>query len=157
MEFKIVGMKVAEKKDAHRAYKELEEKQDAGETDYYEVIGMWKSDKGKMHAKYFGNHARLIGTVVGAVFGIIPAVVGYYIGRHEMKVGKVSSRFLEGLSEHVDNGGAAIFALVDEADVPSVVAYFEGACPGSEIEIIDPEVFEADVAVLAEGVVIEEV
>jgi hypothetical protein len=152
MDLKVVAMKVDSKRDAQHAYKALDDKHDAGETDYYEVLGMWKSDKGKVHSKYYGNHKRLVGTLVGAYFGLIPAVVGYYIGKHEMPKGKMATTFLGDLSGFVDNDGAAIFALVDEADAAPLEAFFTETYPGNETAIIDPSAFEADVAVMAEGV-----
>ncbi len=155
MDLKIVGLKVGSKHEAQKAYKALDDKHDAGETDYYEVLGMWKSDKGKVHSKYYGNHKRLFGTLVGAYFGLIPAVVGYYIGKHEMPKGKVATAFLDDLAGFVDNGGAAIFALVDDLDAASLVAFFNETYPGNEVDVIDPEAFEADVAVLAEEVEVE--
>jgi hypothetical protein len=152
MEMRVVGLKVASKKDAQHAYKALDAKQDAGETDYYEVVGMWKSESGKVHAKYYGNHDRLIGTAVGALFGAIPAVIGYYVGKHEMPKGKISTRFFDGLSAFVDDGGAAIFALVEEPDAEPLAAFFRETYPGNETELIDPAAFEADVAVLTEEI-----
>lgn len=149
---KIVGMKVESKRDAQHAYKALDAQQDAGETEYYEVLGMWKNEKGKVHSKYYGNHERLLGTAVGALFGVIPAVIGYYIGRHEMPKGQVQTKFLEDLAGFVDNDGAAIFVLVDDADADPLVAYFNESYPGNETEVADTDQFQADVAVLEEEV-----
>jgi hypothetical protein len=152
MELKIVGLKTAKKHDAQQAYKALDAQHDAGETDYYEVLGMWKNEKGKVHAKYYGNHDRLAGTVVGLFFGVIPAVAGYYIGKHYEMKGRTSTKFLEGLSAHVDDGGAAIFALVDANEADALAAYFAETYPGSTVDIIDPEPFQADLVILAEEV-----
>ena len=148
MDIRVVGVKVEDKKHAQEAWKALEARHEAGETDYVEVLGVWKNERGKVHAKYYGNHYRLVGTLVGLYFGVIPAVVGYYVGRHYMFKGKVETKALDGLGDFVENGGAAIFALVPEGDAEPLVAWFLENYPGAETEIVDAAVFKTDLDAL---------
>ncbi|HET6476564.1 MAG TPA: hypothetical protein VFH93_10870 [Thermoleophilia bacterium] len=148
MDVRVVGLKVEDKKHAQDAWKTLHERHEAGETDYVEVLGLWKNKKGKVHAKYYGNHYRLIGTVVGLYFGVIPGIIGYYVGRHYMFKGKVETKALDGLGDFVENGGAAIFALVPEGDAEPLAAWFLETYPGAETEIVDAAVFKSDLDAL---------
>jgi hypothetical protein len=148
MDVRVVGLKVEDKKHAQEAWKTLHARHEAGETDYVEVLGLWKNSRGKVHAKYYGNHYRLIGTVVGLYLGVIPGIIGYYVGRHDMFKGKVETKALDGLGDFVENGGAAIFALVPAGDADALASWFSETYPGTETEIIDPAVFKADIDAL---------
>jgi hypothetical protein len=151
MDVRVVGVKVEDKKHAQEAWKTLHARHEAGETDYVEVLGVWKNERGKVHSKYYGNHYRLIGTLVGLYLGVIPAVIGYYVGRHYMFKGKVETKSLDGLGDFVENGGAAIFALVPEGDADALAAWFKETYPGAETEIVDPAAFKADLDALTEA------
>lgn len=150
MEFKIVGAKVASKKEAQRAYREIEEAEDAGTTDYQEVLGIWKNDKGKFSSKYYGSHARALGTGVGALLGPAPAAIGYFVGKHYMPKGKILTPFMEDLAETVDHDGAAIFVLAPEEEVDSLVETITSSLPGVETVVLDPDDFSSDIATLEE-------
>jgi hypothetical protein len=144
MDVKVVGLKVEDKNHAQEAYKTLHARHEAGETDYVEVLGLWKNEKGKVHAKYYGNHYRLAGTVVGLYLGVIPGIIGYYVGRHYMFKGKMTTKALDGLGDFVENGGAAIFVLVPASDAEPLAAWFSETYPGTETEIVDAAIFKAD-------------
>lgn len=148
MDAKVVGLKVEDKKHAQEAWKTLHERHEAGETDYMEVLGLWKNKRGKVHAKYYGNHYRSVGAVVGLALGVIPGIIGYYAGRHYMFKGKVETKFIDGLGDYVENGGAAIFALVPSGDAEPLAAWFGETYPSAEIEIVDPASLKADLDAL---------
>lgn len=148
MDVRVVGLKVEDKEHAQEAWKTLHERHEAGETDYVEVLGLWKSQSGKIHSKYYGNHYRLLGTAVGLYFGMIPAIIGYFVGRHYMFKGKTQTKALDGLGDFVENGGAAIFALVPEGDADSLASWFRETYPGAETEIFDSAAFKADLDAL---------
>lgn len=148
MDAKVVGLRVEDKKHAQEAWKTLHERHEAGETDYMEVLGLWKNERGKVHAKYYGNHYRSVGTVVGLFVGVIPAIIGYYVGRHYMFKGKVETKSIDGLGDFVENGGAAIFALVPAGDAEPLAAWLGETYPGAAIEIVDPATLKADLDAL---------
>ena len=80
--------------------------------------------------------------------GVIPGIIGYYAGRHYMFKGKVETRSIDGLGDFVENGGAAIFALVPSGDAEPLAAWFRETYPSAEVEIIDPATLKADLDAL---------
>jgi hypothetical protein len=149
MDFKIVAAKVDSKSDAQRAYREIEDAQDAGTTDFQEVLGIWKNEKGTVRSKYYGNHARSVGTGVGLLLGgPVPAVIGYFVGRHVMPKNKILTPFLEDLDDFVDRDGAAIFVLAAEDEVDALVDTISKSNPQAKTDVLDPDVFRTDLAVM---------
>jgi hypothetical protein len=55
---------------------------------------------------------------------------------------------MDGLSTFVENGGAAIFALVPAGDAEPLAAWFGETYPGAAVEIVDPATLKADLDAL---------
>jgi hypothetical protein len=71
MDVRVVGVKVGDKEHAQEAWKALEARHEAGETDDVEVLGVWKNERGEVQTKFLDGLGDFVENEGAAVFALV--------------------------------------------------------------------------------------